>query len=71
MSAFYPLLTLISIVVFVWLGRRMAKARNRNVVGWCLAGAVFPPLLLILLALKPAPAAAPDEEDAEGDDIPL
>jgi hypothetical protein len=65
MEAFYPLLTLISIVVFVWLGRRLALARNRNAWGWALAGAVLPPLLLILLVLKPlAPEDNADAEDA-------
>lgn len=64
MPAFYPLLTLISIVVFVWLARRMAVARNRNVLGWGVAGAILPPLLVILYTLKPIAAeeAAEDQE---------
>lgn len=62
MQAFYPLLTLISIVVFAGLARRMAIARNRNVPGWALAGALLPPALLILYALKPV-APEPDGED--------
>jgi hypothetical protein len=61
MPAFYPLLTLISIVVFVWLARRMAVARHRNVLGWGVAGAILPPLLIILYALKPI--AAEDAAD--------
>lgn len=60
MQAFYPLITLISIAVFVWLARRMALARNRNVLGWSLAGAVLPLTLIILYALKPV---APEPED--------
>lgn len=64
MQAFYPLLTLISIAVFVWLARRMALARNRNVLGWSLAGAVLPPALIILYALKPV-APEPDDDGAE------
>ncbi|MGE3474483.1 MAG: hypothetical protein AB7H70_01615 [Rhodospirillaceae bacterium] len=62
MPAFYPLLTLISIVVFAGLARHMARARNRNVLGWVVAGALLPPLLIILYALKPA---APEEETGD------
>jgi hypothetical protein len=65
MPAFYPLLTLISIVVFAWLARRLALARNRNVWGWAVAGALLPPTLLILYALKPVEGDGP-EGDAEG-----
>lgn len=65
MPAFYPLLTLISIVVFVWLARRMAVARNRNVLGWGVAGAILPPLLIILFVLKPIAA----EDLAEDDEV--
>lgn len=65
MAAFYPLLTLISIVVFVWLARRLAVARNRNVIGWGLIGAILPPALIILYVLKPlAREDEGDEEDA-------
>jgi hypothetical protein len=63
MPAFYPLLTLISITVFVWLARRLALARNRNVWGWAVAGAILPPLLLILYVMKPL---EPDAEDEDG-----
>ncbi|MGE4063282.1 MAG: hypothetical protein AB7E79_07925 [Rhodospirillaceae bacterium] len=62
MQAFYPLLTVISMTVFVWLGRRLAVARSRNAWGWALAGALLPPLLIILYALKPLEAS---EDDAE------
>ena len=67
MTAFYPLLTMISIAVSVWLARRFALARNRTVLGWALAGAFFPPLLVILYLLKPVPAetAATGEEETE------
>lgn len=65
MPAFYPLLTLISIIVFVWLARRLALARNRNVLGWGVAGAVLPPLLIILYALKPLAPEPSDEDDGE------
>lgn len=66
MPAFYPLLTLISIIVFVWLARRLALTRNRNVVGWSVAGAILPPVLVILYALKPLAAEAGDDEGEEG-----
>jgi len=65
MAAFYPLLTLISIVVFVWLARRLALGRNRNVIGWGLVGAILPPALIILYVLKPlAPEDDGDEDEA-------
>lgn len=65
MAAFYPLLTLISIVVFVWLARRLALGRNRNVIGWGLVGAILPPGLIILYVLKPlAPEDDGDEDEA-------
>ena len=65
MAAFYPLLTLISIVVFVWLARRLALGRNRNVIGWGLIGAILPPALIILYMLKPlAPEDDGDEDEA-------
>ncbi|MCA0202339.1 MAG: hypothetical protein LCH56_16145 [Proteobacteria bacterium] len=64
MPAFYPLLTLISIVVFVWLARRLALARNRNVLGWSVAAALLPPLLIILYALKPIAPEDEGEDDA-------
>jgi hypothetical protein len=65
MPAFYPLLTLISIIVFVWLARRLAMARNRNVIGWSVAGAVLPPVLIVLYVLKPVAAEAEDGEVGE------
>jgi hypothetical protein len=61
MEQFYPLITIFSAVGFGWLGWRMAKARQRSTVGWCAAGAVLPPLLLILAYL--APLHAEDVED--------
>jgi hypothetical protein len=53
MPAYYPLLTLISIIAFFWLGRRMALARNRNGLAWGIGGALLPPALLALLMLRP------------------
>jgi hypothetical protein len=66
MPAFYPLLTLISIFVFVWLGRRLAATRNRNVWGWALAGAILPPVLIVLFLLKPLASEAGEEDDEAG-----
>lgn len=63
MQPYYPLLTLLSIVIFVWLGRRMAGARHRNRMAWGLAGAVLPPLLLILLMLRPLTPEESDEDE--------
>ncbi len=65
MAAFYPLLTLFSIVVFVWLGRKLASTRNRNVWGWALAGAALPPVLIALYFLKPVAPDADAEDEAQ------
>ena len=65
MQAFYPLLSLISVVVFVWLGRRMAISRNRNKFGWAIAGGLMPPALLVLLMLKPRTKAEAAADEAE------
>lgn len=65
MTAFYPLLTVISIAVFVWLARKLAMSRHRNVLGWAVAGAILPPLLIILYVLKPI---APDEAEDEAEE---
>ncbi len=63
MQAFYPLLTLFSIVLFVWLGRRLAAARHRNRMAWGLAGAALPPVLLVLLLLRPLTPEEADEDE--------
>ena len=65
MQAFYPILTLISVVVFLWLGGRMAGARNRNRLGWAIAGGLLPPVLLVLLMLKPRTKAEIAADEAE------
>ena len=68
LSTFYPLLTLISIVVFAFLGWFLAGKRNRNVILWLVLGAVLPPLLIVLFFLKPAVAPEPSDEDGELDE---
>ena len=67
MKAFYPLLTLASIVLFAWLGRSVAKSRNRNGLAWGIAAALIPPVLIVLVLLRPLTAeeAAEDEESDE------
>jgi hypothetical protein len=45
---FYFAIALLITAGFAWLGRHMALKRNRNGLLWGLAGALFPPLLLIL-----------------------
>jgi len=62
MPAYYPFLTLVSIVVFALLGRHLAKARNRNGLAWGIGGAVLPPVLAVLWFLRPLTA-----EEAELD----
>jgi amino acid transporter len=66
MEQFYPLLTVASMAGFGWLGWRLAGARNRNPLGWLAAGAVFPPLLLILAFLAPVPAEDDTDESGPG-----
>jgi hypothetical protein len=58
MNLFHTSLTLASIVIFAWLGRFLAIKRNRHPLGWGLIGALLPPLLLILVFLKPLPEEA-------------
>jgi hypothetical protein len=57
MQTIYPLLSLISVVLFMWLGRHMATSRNRNKLGWSVAGGLLPPTLLVLWRLKPLTGA--------------
>ena len=47
MANFYPLLTLISVVVFAGLGWFLARKRNRNGILWAVLGAILPPLILL------------------------
>lgn len=63
MPGFYPLLTLVSVIFFAWLGRHLAVKRNRNGLLWGVGAALLPPVLLILLLLKPLEAE--EEEDGE------
>jgi len=66
MQPYYPVLTLLSIVVFVWLGRRLAAGRHRNRMAWGLAGAALPPLLITLYFMRPlTPEEAGDEADED------
>lgn len=67
MTSFYPLLTLISIVIFAGLGWFLAGKRNRNGVLWLVLGAFFPPLLLILFFMKPAEPEPEGDEDGGGE----
>ncbi|MCB2108952.1 MAG: hypothetical protein KDE14_14680 [Rhodobacteraceae bacterium] len=67
MPAFYPLISLISMALFAWVGRAMAIKRRRNRTGWMLAGALFPPLLLILLMMGPA-NTEPDDDASDADE---
>ncbi len=52
MLELYFLLTLASVILFAWLGRIMARRKNRSVSGWAVAAAIFPPVVLILLFLS-------------------
>lgn len=67
MTTFYPLLTLVSIVIFGFLGWYLARKRNRNALLWLVGGAFLPPLLLILVFLKPMDAA-PESDEGELDE---
>jgi len=70
MEAFHPILTIVSMVSFAWLGYWLAGKRRRNRVGWALAGAVFPLLLIILYFLSTRSAAeAAADDDVDGEDL--
>lgn len=56
MASFYPLLTLVSMVVFAWLGRRMAPARGHSRLAWGIGVALLPPAPLVLWILRPIAA---------------
>lgn len=62
MAAFHSAVLVIAIIIGAFLGRRFAIARNRNVMGWGLAGAIFPATVIVLWFLKPLPAPDSDEE---------
>jgi hypothetical protein len=38
-------------IAFILLGRVMAKRKNRSTIGWGIAAAIFPPIVLVLLFL--------------------
>ena len=64
MTVIYPLLTLVSIGVFAWLGRRMALTRRRSPWVWGILAALLPPLLLILWRLRPLSPEEVEEDAA-------
>lgn len=64
MAPYYPLLTLLSVVFFAWLGRHLAIKRNRSGLLWGVGAALLPPVLLVLVLLKPLEADDEDEDEA-------
>jgi hypothetical protein len=62
MAAFHSAVLVIAIVAGALLGRRFAITRNRNVMGWGLAGAVLPATVIVLWFLKPLPATESEDE---------
>ena len=58
------LYALLSIMLFGGLGQHLARKRNRNGIPWGVGAALFPPVLLVLLLLKPA-----DPEEEEGSEL--
>ncbi|MHB1205694.1 MAG: hypothetical protein ACYCZX_09020 [Rhodospirillaceae bacterium] len=62
MAAFHSAILVIAIISGAFLGRRFAMTRNRNVMGWGLAGAILPATVIVLWLLKPLPALDSDEE---------
>ena len=57
-------LSITSMLVGGFFGWRLSTNRNRNPVGWMVAGVVFPPLVLILLFMKPTDSK-PDAKPAD------
>lgn len=64
MQAYHSAVLVIAIIAGAFLGRMFAAARNRNVMGWTLAGAVLPATVIVLWFLKPLPAPEADAEEA-------
>jgi hypothetical protein len=62
LTTFYPLLTLVSIAIFGFLGWYLGRKRNRNALLWLVMGAFLPPVLIVLLLLEPLDAAAGADE---------
>ncbi len=54
MQSFHFAISVISMLVFGFLGWRLAAKRGRNPMGWMVAGVIFPPLLIVLAFQKPA-----------------
>jgi hypothetical protein len=65
MAAYHSAVLVLAIVAGAWLGRRFALSRNRNAVGWGLAGAILPATVIVLWFLKPLPAADRGDAAAE------
>lgn len=65
MQAYHSAVLIIAMVAGAWLGRQFAAARNRNVIGWSLAGAILPVTVIVLWFLKALPAPESDAEEAE------
>lgn len=55
---------IIGIVAGAFLGRRWALARNRNPMGWGLAGAILPLTVIVLWFLPPLSAPPEEQETA-------
>ena len=59
-------LSILSMLIGGFLGWKLSTSRGRNPVGWMVAGIIFPPLVLILLFLKPSDSEPqPRTEDDE------
>lgn len=69
MERYYPFITMVSMALFGWVGWRMAISRNRNPAVWTALGAIFPPLLLILLVLKSREDDADAADTEAADDV--
>lgn len=65
MQAYHSAVLVIAIIAGAFLGRMFAAARNRNVMGWTLAGAILPATVIVLWFLKPLPAPEGDAEEGE------
>jgi len=69
-SAYYPLLSLLSMIAFAGLGYVLATKRGRSGIGWAIGGAIFPPLLLIFFFVgeRKMRGATISTDDPDGDD---
>ncbi|MGB1877247.1 MAG: hypothetical protein ACPHGY_10105 [Rhodospirillaceae bacterium] len=62
------LISLVSGLLFAYLGNWMARRRDAHTTLWTLAGFLFPPLLLILKIIQWSPGPRAEDYEVVSDD---